>query len=231
MNRMALRSLAALSLALAACDGNFIGLAGGVGSGARIRVVNALPGTPVVDVLVDGRVVAASVSYGSVTPYLRVEPGAGTLEVRAAGSTTALLQVALDPSRSGDFTVVASTAVSPLGSPLIPDDNSAPATGQRRLRLVHAAPAVPAVDVYVTAPGASLGTPAIAGVSVGTATSYLTESTGSRQIRLTVAGSPSLIVADSGPITLAAGSVTSLLLLDRAGGGLPLQLVVVRDGC
>src|SRR5207302_3199833 len=66
-----------------------------------------------------------------------------------------------------------------------------PSTGNVKLRLVNASPAAGSVDIYVTAPAASLATstPSLTNVPFKTASSYLTMLAGSYEIRVTTTGS------------------------------------------
>ena len=58
---------------------------------------------------------------------------------------------------------------------MLEDDRTAPPAGNVKVRAVHGAPSAPAVDVYVTAPGADLqtATPALTNVPFGAASDYL----------------------------------------------------------
>ncbi len=71
---------------------------------------------------------------------------------------------------------------------LLVDDNTPPTSGNVKVRIVHGAPSAPAVDVYVTAPGADLdtSTPTLTNVSFGVASGYLSVPAGSYQIRVTL---------------------------------------------
>lgn len=229
MRKRAIGALAAAFL-VAGCEGNFLGLAGGLRTGARIRVLNALPTAPSIDVLVDGVVVASNIGYGVTTSYLALDAASSRVQVRPVGSTTSLVDVPFDGAQLGDFTIIASTGLGQFGSIIVSDESTVPPVGQTRLRVLHAAPSVALVDVYVTDPGASLlgATPTLTAVPLGAASSYLTVAAGPRQIRVTVAGSPTLLLADTGTLSLASRSITNVLVLDRPGGGLPVQLVLAN---
>ena len=98
------------------------------------------------------------------------------------------------------------------------------------MRAVHGAPSAPAVDIYVTAPGADLeaATPALTGVPFGAASDYLTAPAGDYQVRVTPAGSKTVVI-DSGTLTLAAGQVRTAIAVDSPGGGAPFELLLLPD--
>ncbi|RLM53886.1 DUF4397 domain-containing protein [Halobellus sp. Atlit-31R] len=130
---------------------------GGMAESAKVRVAHLSPNAPNVDVYVDGSAALEDVAFGAVSDYLDVPSGTRTVEITAAG----------DPDTSvfeGDVTVEAGrpytiAAIGELGDeadepfePLIlEDDNSEPGSDTTRLRVVHASPDAPAVDVTVAA--------------------------------------------------------------------------------
>ena len=69
--------------------------------------------------------------------------------------------------------------------------------GSGRLRVVHASPDAPAVDVYVD------GDAVLTGVSFGTVSDYLTAPAGERAVRITAAGDESTVAFD-GMVTVQA---------------------------
>ena len=84
--------------------------------------------------------------------------------MNAAGTTTTVIDADLTLSGRTDYTVIASGLVAAIEPIVLEDDNSAPAAGNVKVRAIHGAPSAPAVDIYVTAPGADLETetPALA---------------------------------------------------------------------
>jgi hypothetical protein len=199
-------------------------------SEARVRVVHASPDAPAVDVLVDGTAVLEGVGFGAASSYLPLEAGDRRLQVRAAGTSTVVIddQPALDDGAS--YTVIASGLVADISALVLRDDPTAPPAGRARLRVVHGAPSAPAVDVYVTAPGADLAgaTPALTGVEFRDASSYLEVPAGSYQVRVTVAGTTQVAI-DTGTLALAAGQVRTAIAIDAPGAGAPFGVLLLAD--
>jgi len=98
------------------------------------------------------------------------------------------------------------------------------------VRVLHEAPTGGSLDVYVTAPLAdlNLATPTVAGITFGTATSYEVLSSGNYQVRLTTAGTKTVMV-DCGTLVLNGADVRTIMVVETAGGGLPLQAAIVPD--
>ena len=126
--------------------------------------------------------------------------------------------------------MVAANKVASIEPLVLADDNTAPASGKVKVRIVHGAPSAPAVDVYVTAPGASLtsATPTLSKVPFKGVSAYLPVDAGSYQVRVTVAGTKTVAI-DSGKVDLAAGQIRTIVAVDNAGGGSPFGAVILAD--
>jgi hypothetical protein len=197
---------------------------------ARVRVVHASPDAPDVDVLVDDAEVLGDVPYLTASDYLDVPSGDRNLKVNAAGTATTVIDADVNLVDGTDYTVIASGLVADIEPIVLEDDNTAPAAGNARVRAIHGAPSAPAVDIYVTAPGADLATetPALANVGFGDVADYFEAPAGDYQVRVTPAGTKTVAI-DSGSLTLASGQVRTAIAVDAAGGGAPFGLLLLED--
>jgi hypothetical protein len=164
------------------------------------------------------------------------------VQVTLAGqaASAAAIDVTAPLIAGRDYTAIAigsgSTGATRLQVVLVDDAGAAPAAGQVKLRVVHGAPAVPAVDIFVTAPGAALpSTPTIAALAFGqqapaATAAALSVPAGNYQIRARVAGQTA-IAYDSGTVALAAGSDIVLVAVPETGTSLsPVQLLLAPKG-
>jgi hypothetical protein len=197
---------------------------------ARVRVVHASPDAPDVDVLLDDTVVLSDVPYLAASDYLETTDGDHNLKVNAAGTSTTAIDADVTLTDGTDYTVIASGLVAQIEPIVLEDDNTAPAAGNVRVRAIHGAPSAPAVDVYVTAPGADLATatPTLTNVPFGAVSDYLEVPAGDYQVRVTPAGTK-IVAIDSGALTLAGGQVRTVIAVDAAGGGAPFDFLVLAD--
>jgi hypothetical protein len=220
--------LLAASALTAACDDDDNGT--GPEGEARIRVVHASPDAPPVDVLLDDAEVLSDVPYLAASEYLETTAGDHNLKVNAAGTTTTVIDADATLADGTDYTVIASGLVAAIEPIVLEDDNSAPAAGNVRVRAIHGAPSAPAVDVYVTAPGADLNaaTPVLTNVAFGDVAEYLEVPAGDYQVRVTPAGTKTVAI-DSGTLTLASGQVRTAIAVDAPGGGAPFDFLVLAD--
>jgi hypothetical protein len=126
--------------------------------------------------------------------------------------------------------VIAAGPVSGIAPIVLQDDNSAPAAGNVKVRAIHGAPSAPAVDIYITAPGADIQaeTPALTGVEFGDVADYIEAPAGDYQVRVTPTGTKTVVI-DSGTLTLASGQVRTAIAVDAAGGGAPFDLLLLPD--
>lgn len=198
--------------------------------GARVRVVHASPDAPNVDVLLDGAQVLQDVPYLAASGYLDAPAGSLNLKVNAAGTATTVIDTDLSLVDGTDYTVLATGRAEAIEPIVLQDDKSAPASGNARLRGIHGAPGAPAVDIYVTVPGADLqsATPLLADVGFGDVADYFEAPAGDYQVRVTPAGTKTVVI-DSGTLTLSSGQVRTAIAVDAAGGGAPFDLLVLED--
>lgn len=128
---------------------------------ATVRAVHASPDAPAVDVYAEGvsTPLLSDVSYGETTAFIPVPAGTYNLQLRPAGAdpATAPVYETGDVFLPGDATVTA-VAAGFLGSgdagdafrilPLV-ENYDDPAAGNARVRILHASPDAPAVDIDV----------------------------------------------------------------------------------
>lgn len=197
---------------------------------ARLRVVHASPDAPAVDVLVDDAAALSNVDYLTASDYVELADGAHNVKVNAAGTSTTVIDADVDLADGTDYTVIAFGLLDAIQPIVLEDDNSTPAAGTARVRAIHGAPSAPAVDVYVTAPGADLeaASPALSNVAFGDVADYLEVPAGDYQVRVTPAGTKTVVI-DSGALTLTSGQVRTAIAVDAPGGGAPFDLLILDD--
>ncbi len=204
---------------------------------ARVRLMDASPNTPNLDVLVDGKMVVTNGTYESATSYLKFSSGSRHFEVRATGTTTDLIDTKATLAAHKDYTFLAVNSLPITPAVLTPlaltDDNSAPASGQVKVRLIQASPTAGSVDVYlITPPGPLTGSPTVTNLAYQAATSYQSVAAGSYEVFVTPTGATTPVLFDSGPLTLTAGQIRTGVTLDDPGGGTitpPGVFVVLAD--
>jgi hypothetical protein len=219
-------TLAALVLATAACsdDNN------SPSSNAQVRVVHGSPDAPAVEVLVDNASVLDSVAYLDASGYLTVPSGTRNVKVNVYGTTTTVINANVAVAKDEAYTVIATNTVAAIEPLVLTDDLTPPAAGNIKLRLVHGAPSVDLVDIYITAPGADITglTPNLSDVDFKQNSGYLEVAAGDYQVRITPAGTKTVAI-DTGALTLAAGQIRTAIAVETAGGGAPFSALLLAD--
>jgi hypothetical protein len=225
-------ALAVAALALAACDDDDDPIRQAPSEFA-LRVLHASPDAPLVNVLVDGDETLSDVDYKEGSPFLALEEGSYDLAVEAITPAGNAVVIDLpDTALAGDtdYSVLAigKVADASLTALVLDSPQAAIPAGQVRARVVHAAPDAPAVEVYVTAPGADLAaaTP-LATLAFGEDAGPVTVAAGDYQVRIATPGPGGIVVFDSGTVALpAAADLLIAAVNNTATGSSPVSLVV-----
>ena len=188
-----------------------------------VRCANLSPGSPAVDIYLypfgnpGHPTILMNASYGDVSSYMAVSPGEYTVAMRPVGAATSS-----PPVVSTNFMVAAGSAytVASIGSAVarralvLTDQMSAP-KGKALVRVIQASVKEPRVTV-------SDGPDVLARqLAFGSATSYAVVQPGAQTVRFTAAGEQT-----SMPVTLADGSVHTIVVLDGPSG---LKVDILTD--
>ncbi|RBY94925.1 DUF4397 domain-containing protein [Blastococcus sp. TBT05-19] len=196
-----------------------------------LRLAHLSPDTPAVDVYVDSvadpgngtaLLTVPGVNYGTISDYQAVPPGVYAISMREAGAapdSPPALSTTVEIAAGSARTVAGVGPAADLGLEVLQDDLTPPAGGQARVRVVAAAATAPNLDAV--AGDASLATD-LAFARTG---EYAALPAGTDRLTLTAQGTSTEV-----PIEVAAGSVYSLFVLDRPGGGLTVRTVLDAAG-
>ena len=203
------------------CIAAILLIAGCSGGGkTRFRLMNAVPDESNLEVLVNSTSVANNVAYGTSTGYQTVKSGSQQVVVEPSGSSTALLTQSISFSSGTDTTVIASNFSSSIAALVLTDDNSAPSSGNFKLRVVNSAPGLGPADVYIVTAATDIDTvsPTLSSLPFDSASGYQSLAAGSYEIILTPAGQKFPAV-DTGSLSFASGQVRTFVGLNSQGGG------------
>ncbi len=206
---------------------------------AQVRMLNAAPGTPALDLVVGGKVVATAVTFEQSSALASMPGGTQTLAIRRSGQTVNLVSRSIEITPNAKYTLVVSGTLASLA--LTPSmttvDTGLAKSDRANIRIINIgaevsvdsshAPAPVPLDVYVTAPGADLGTVSPAFVldaRYSTYSSLLYFDVGSWVVRFTTSGTKT-VVASTGTIAIGAGEVRAVTLQRISGGGFTTSVV------
>lgn len=236
--RISVSAVLALSLGLAGCDSDDDPVAATPpppptpAAMFQLQVLHASPDAPAVDVLVDGAAALTDVDYKSGSAALELDVGDYSIQVDGitpGGPTTVIGPVTLTFVADTLYSIVAVGDVANIEPVVLDQPDTAVPAGFARLRVLHAAPMAPEVDVYATAPGADLATSAPVGTFEFKGNLGPVEvPAGDYQIRVTLPGDPATVVYDSGTISLNDGDDLLVSAVENTTtGAAPIGLVVL----
>src|SRR5829696_6427246 len=199
------------------------------GAQAQVRVAHLAPDAPNVDVYVNGDPVLTNVPYTTVSEYLSLPAGTQQVTVYATGDTTSpVIDAPVELAAGGAYTVAAAGLVADdsLTAQVYEDDLRDPASGNAKVRVVHASPDAGPVDV-VPRGGQAL----VSGLAFPEASPYAEVSAGTYTLDVNAAGTkktaltvPNAKLTSGGVYsafavgTTFADSLNVLLVQDNAGG-------------
>jgi uncharacterized protein DUF4397 len=185
-----------------------------------IRLAHLSPNTPAVDVYLysfgnsHAMIVLHHVSYGDVSPYEKVAPGQYTVAMRAAGAKPAsppVLSTSVHIASGGAYTVAGMGPNKGLRLQVFQDKLTTP-KGKSLVRVIQAS--LRHNKVTIMAGGQTLAK----NLEFAHVTNYVTARPGT--FRVHAAGMGAMGAKD---VTLAAGSIYTLVVLDSTGSGLEID--------
>jgi len=171
--RTRFRSLAALALGGAL----FLGAAlpAAANSQAMVRAAHLIPDAPAVDVLVNGDVVLEDVPFKAISDYLMVDAGTYTISINQAGTATELLTIeaAVESGQAYTVAAIGTLDAADTEAPRLTAyvDDPIASSDTAKLRVVHASPTTPAVDVNLK--GSAAADAPVKNLAFPAATDYL----------------------------------------------------------
>jgi len=223
-----------LGMALLCLGATFLSV--GCSSGkSRYRFVQAATGVPTnIDLFVDGKSVQTGIGFGQTATYRSTSSGSRKFELFAAGTSTNPYINASVSLGSGDTTVIAEGTLSTISLAPYTDNNTAPTTGNIKLRVINAAPTVAptgqGVDVYVVPTGQGIaGVNPQFNVAYPNAGNYLSLSAATYDVIMTVQGTQNIVSNLTTTIPLTSGQIRTVVVLDAQNGGGPYGLLTLND--
>ena len=185
-----------------------------------IRLAHLSPNTPAVDVYLysfgnsHAMIVLHHVSYGTVSPYEKVNAGEYTVAMRGAGakaSSPAVLSTSVHIAAGGAYTVAGMGPAKGLRLQILRDELTTP-PGKSRVRVIQAS--LKHIKVTIMAGGQTLAKQ----LPFGHVTDYVTAEPGTFHVHAEGMGA-----MGARNVTLAAGSIYTLVVLDSSGNGLQID--------
>lgn len=216
----------------------------GNGNISHVRAVNAAQGLSNYTIQVAQTGIVAGLPYGTEgvqqpgqydtldTSGNYREIGVGTNENLSAYQTPGTNLVATTQTflNNGYYTIVTLSPAPHIQFQILTDDDSAPQSGDYKLRVMDTSTAAGPVDIYIAAAGAPVGgSPVVGNIQFQQVVTNLQLTPGTLEIQVTPHGNTTTVLA-SKTFSPAAGNVYSIFFLDPpTAGGANYGVLIVND--
>ena len=199
---------------------------GSSSSGAKVRLVNGTPDEASLDLLIDTKSAATGVAYGASSSYVGIATGTRKLQIEPTGTTTLLADRSDSISARTNYTLLSLNFSFDPQSVLLIDDNTAPDSGNFKLRVINASPGMGIQDVYIVPDGTDINSvdPTFPGLAFQGVTTYSSLAAGDYHVIFAVPGQK-FINLDSGKITFASRQIRTALGLNNPAGSFEFAML------
>jgi hypothetical protein len=222
-----------LTIAIAACDSQ---VASPRGDTAKLRLVHSAASSAVLDLKVDGQIVLQDVAATQISGYAEVNAGTRTIAVTLGQTGATLVSESAVLEKDEEYTLLISGTLANPEYMIASDTAFSPLPTKVKIRVIHAARNAPPLDVYLTAPGADLGSAsklvepfAFNVADTSSFPSFVERDPGDWQVRFTDDGTTN-VVLDTGPFSAVAGQIITVVLSHDANENLVTRLVDETPG-
>jgi hypothetical protein len=187
----------------------------------QLRVVDASPDAGVLDSYQNNTGLAYNLSFGTMTSYVPMSPGAYTLSADRAGTRQTLISSNATLAPGKHYTAIVGNNVASMQQTILLDQSQPAAAGEIALRFVQQATRSGAVDIYLVPRNGrpSSTSPIATNLTFGANSGYLTVPAGTYAIAIVPTGTTlvsSTITLLSGPQTdYESGAVRTVVLIDQ----------------
>jgi hypothetical protein len=203
---------------------------------SKVRVVDASPDAPSIDIYQGTDGVAYNLGFGTITSYVPIPPGTYTISAATVGTKQVISLAKPTFAPASQYTVLIGNTVGSLQQTTIKDQNQPAPPGQVALRFIAQATRIGAVDIYLVPAGHSLtaASPILTNIRFGDNTSYQNVPVGVYTLVMLPAGTvPTSTTAPSysgTQITYTSTAAHTIILIDKPVATTPgLQVITATD--
>lgn len=200
---------------------------------SMLRLYNASPDSPPVDILLNGGQLVQDLAYGYGRFYIFARSGPDQLIEVRDNAANVLVDYTASFTDGAAYTFAMIGIAGSRQGVLFTDDTSAAPTGNFKFRVLHLARLGPPMDLYITDPGTDLttATPVVTGITYPNTSAYVTAPISTKLVQLTQSGTKT-VLCSAGPINFTTGQSVSEFVAGAAGtngGGAPYTCQLVAD--
>jgi hypothetical protein len=205
---------------------------------SQVRIIDASPDAPGVDVYQGSSVLAYNLGLGTVTSYVPIAPGSYSINVDTAGSVPPQLLVTAAGTflNNAQYTVLVGGSAATLQEFILKDQSQPAPSGDVSIRIIDQADKTGPVDVYLVATGSTLATalPILTNVPLNTNTGYVNYPSGTYTLAVvptgTVITSKTATLYTGAAVSYPGGAARTIVLVDSLTTSVPsIQVVTAKD--
>jgi PKD repeat protein len=203
---------------------------------SQIRIVNASPDAPGLDIYQNSAIIARNLGFGTITSYVPVDPGTYTTATTVYGTKQTLSSSKTTFVTASQYTVLIGNVAASLQQLTLKDQSQPAPSGQIALRFIDQATRIAAVDIYLIPAGSKLTdvTPVYTDLTFGINTGYLNIPVGTYSLVMVPTGTiptSTTVLTYSGPqVTYTSSSASTVILIDQQLLTAPgLQVIIAPD--
>ena len=203
---------------------------------SQVRVVDASPDTPSIDIYQGTDGVAYNLGFGTITSYVPIAPGTYNISAATAGTRQVLSLAKPTFAAASQYTVLIGNTAGSLQQLTLKDQNQPAPSGQVALRFIAQATRIGAVDIYLVPAGHLLTTasPILTNIRFGDISSYQNVPVGTYTlVMLPTGAAPSSTSAPTytgTQITYTSTAAHTIILIDKPVITTPgLQVITATD--
>lgn len=203
---------------------------------SQVRLIDASPDAPGLDVYQGSGVLAYNLGLGTVTSYVPLTPGNYTIAANTAGTKQTLAQAAGTFLNGSQYTVLIGNYANSLQELILKDQAQMAPNGQVNVRFLDQATRIGALDLYLVPSGATILTvkPVLTGVTFNANTGYLSVPAGTYTLVALTAGTvptATVVALYTGTaVNYGNGSAKTIVLIDQQLVAAPgVQAIIAAD--
>lgn len=193
---------------------------------SRVRVLHASPDAPAVDIYVDGSPVITNLAFGQFSDYATLSPGRHQIQVFPAGPLGAgmpVIATSAEFASNESYTIAAVGNLDSIQPVVLLDTTSPPAPDMAKVRVFHASPDAPSVDVQTRG-----GTKLLKNISFKETTPFAEVTAGIVDLDIVPSGSTEPVLSILG-YPLEAGNLYTFVALGLLKGMPGFKVVAIVD--
>jgi hypothetical protein len=231
LTRLALVVAALLPLSMVGCQS-----ISGSTAVSQIRIIDASPDAPGLDIYEANVPVSYNLGFGNVTSYIPITPGSYAFNATTTGTKLALASATGTLAAQSQYTLLISNVAASVQATILKDQSSPAPGGQIGLRFLDESVSVGAVDIYLVPTGSAITavSPILTNQTFGTNSGYVSVPVGAYKIAIYPTGTmpiaTTVAIYSGATVTYNASSAATVILLDtRILNSPAVQVITAQD--